>query len=136
MKDKPKVLLVDDDAAFLKVHSLFLERAGYEVLTAQDGRAGLALARGRRPDVAVIDVIMGRPDEGFALARALRADADLAHTKIVVVTAAGKHYRMLFEPDEQWLPVDKVLEKPIAGEDLVAEISGLLPPAKDSEASK
>jgi len=126
MTAKPKVLLVDDDAGFLRATSLVLEQAGYQVLTAQDGRAGLAAAREHRPDVVVVDVIMRRPDEGFALARAIRSDADLAATKMLVLTAAGEHYQMLFEPDEQWLPVAKVLEKPTTGEELIGEISALL----------
>lgn len=126
MAENSKVLLVDDDLGFLKATSLILEEAGYQVFTARDGRAGLAAAREHRPDLVVVDVIMNRPDEGFALARALRADRDLADVKILVLTAVGQHYQMLFEPDEQWLPVDRVLEKPTPGEALVAEIASLL----------
>ena len=69
MAKRPTVLLVDDDVGFLKANSLLLEAAGFEVFTAEDGRAGLAAAREHRPDVIVSDVIMNRPDEGFALAR-------------------------------------------------------------------
>lgn len=133
MTEKPTVLLVDDDVGFLKATSLVLEQAGHLVLTAQDGRTGLAAAREHKPDVVVVDVVMNRPDEGFALARAIRADADLARVKVLVLTAVGQHYQMLFEPDEQWLPVDKVLEKPITGNELVGEISSLLAKAADDE---
>jgi CheY-like chemotaxis protein len=125
------VLLVDDDAGFLTATSLMLEQAGYRVLTAEDGAAGLAAAKEHRPDLVVADVIMNRPDEGFALARAIRADADLADVKVLILTAVGRQYQMLFEPDEQWLPVDKVLEKPTDGNDLVREISALLGEAPD-----
>ena len=45
MTQKPKVLLVDDDVGFLKATSLVLEEAGFCVVTAEDGRAGLAAAR-------------------------------------------------------------------------------------------
>jgi CheY-like chemotaxis protein len=133
MTGKPKVLLVDDDVAFLKATSLLLEQAGYTVFTAEDGRSGLAAAREHKPDVMVVDVIMTRPDEGFALARAIRADAALADVKMLVLTAVGQHYQMLFEPDEQWLPVAKVLEKPTTGDALVGEISALLAEAADDE---
>lgn len=126
MAGKPKVLLVDDDAAFLRATALMLEQAGYEVLTAQDGPSGLATARQHKPEVVILDVIMNRPDEGFALARAIRADAALAHAKLVVLTAVGQRYGMLFEPDDQWLPVDKVLEKPTSGDELAGEIAALL----------
>ena len=123
---KPKVLLVDDDADFLHATSLMLEHAGYQVFTANDGKSGLAAAREHKPDVAILDVIMGRPDAGFVLARALRDDADLAKMKVLMLTAAGEHYQMLFEPDDQWLPVDKVLEKPTAAEKLAEEIAEVL----------
>jgi CheY-like chemotaxis protein len=133
MTPKPKILLVDDDVAFLKATSLMLEHAGYDVLTAADGRSGLAAARQHRPDVVVVDVIMRRPDEGFALARAIRADEDLSQVKMLVLTAAGERYQMLFEPDEQWLPVAKVLEKPTSGNELAREISALLSGAAEGE---
>jgi CheY-like chemotaxis protein len=126
MSDQRRVLLIDDDEGFLNAMSLFLEDAGYEVATALDGPTGLAAAMQRRPDLIVLDVIMRRPDEGFAVARALRAEPGLGDVPILVLTAAGERYQMFFEPDEQWLPVNKVLEKPLAGDDLVREIDALL----------
>ena len=69
MAGKPRILLVDDDVGFLKATSLVLRQAGYDVLTAQDERAGLAAAREHKPQVVVVDVIMTRPDGGFAVKR-------------------------------------------------------------------
>ena len=63
-------------------------------------------------------------------------DADLADVKMLVLTAAGQHYQMLFEPDEQWLPVAKVLEKPTSGKTLVREISRLLGESEGGEEEK
>jgi len=126
MSSKPKVLLVDDDEAFLKAVSLTLANAGFDVVTAQDGRSGLEAARRHNPDVAIVDVIMKRPDEGFVLARAIRGDPGLAETKTLLLTAVGKQYQMLFEPDDQWLPVEKVLEKPVTADELADEIRALL----------
>ncbi len=136
MNDKPLVLLVDDDAGFLAANKLLLEHAGFRVATAEDGRAGLAAARAEKPDVVVIDVMMRRPDEGFALARAIRADRTLAGTKMLVVTAAAQQFQMLFEPDDLWLPVAKVMEKPTAGDELVREVSNLLAVPLSSEGRK
>jgi len=134
MTVKTKVLLVDDDVDFLKATSLMLEHAGYQVYTAEDGQSGLAAAKEHKPDVAVVDVIMKRPDEGFALARAMRDDADLADMKVLILTGVGQHYQMLFEPDDQWLPVAKVLEKPTTADALVNEISAVLTePSSDGE---
>ncbi len=121
-----RVLLVDDDLGLLKALSAMLKHAGYEVVTASDGQSGMAAALKHRPDVAVVDVIMSRPDEGFALARALRAEQLLDDVKVLILTAAASQYGMVFEPDQQWLPVDRVLEKPITGEELIEEIERLL----------
>jgi CheY-like chemotaxis protein len=126
VSDKPKILLVDDDVGFLEANSILLEQAGYTVMTAQDGRAGLAAAREHKPDVVVIDVIMNRPDEGFSLARAIDADPDLAGVEMLIVTGAAQRYQMQFEPDEQWLPVSKVVEKPTTGKELVEEVAALV----------
>jgi len=136
MSDKPLVLLVDDDPGFLTANSLLLEHAGFRVITAESGRAGLAAARANKPDVVVLDVMMERPDEGFILARAIRADRRLAGVKVLVVTAAAQRYQMLFEPDELWLPVTKVIEKPTAGDELVKEIANLLAVPQNSEGRK
>ena len=125
MNREIKVLLIDDDADFLRACSLLLKEAGYTVFTAEDGPAGLAAARDHKPDVAVIDVVMNRPDEGFVLARAIRADANLDGIKLIVMTGAGPRFRMIFEPDELWLPVDKVMEKAAPAEELIEEISRL-----------
>jgi len=133
MAGEPTVLLVDDDVGFLEATSRMLRHAGYEVITAQDGRSGLEAARQHKPDVAIVDVIMKRPDEGFALARAIRSDADLADVKMLLLTAVGRQYQMLFEPDDLWLPVDKVLEKPITGGELAEEIAALLAGSADDE---
>ena len=137
MPRKRQVLLVDDDDDFLKAYSLLLEEAGYAVITASDGSAGLAAAREHRPDVIVTDVIMKRPDEGFVLARAIRADRDLAGIKVIVLTIAAQQYQMLFEPDALWLPVDKVMEKPTTPDELIREIATLLEEAEgETEDSK
>ena len=136
MSDKPLVLLVDDDPGFLTANALLLEHAGFRVITAESGRAGLAAARANKPDVVVLDVMMERPDEGFILARAIRADRRLAGVKVLVVTAAAQRYQMLFEPDELWLPVTKVIEKPTAGDELVKEIANLLAVPQNSEGRK
>jgi CheY-like chemotaxis protein len=119
------VLLIDDDVGFLTANAMLLEAAGFEVHTAVDGPSGLAAALQHRPDVIVLDVMMRRPDEGFVIARALRAEPVLAETKVIVVTAAGERYGMVFEPDDQWLPVAKVMDKPVLGDELVREIQRL-----------
>lgn len=65
-----------------------LEMLSCEVLTAADGAAGLALARSGRPELAFIDIGLARMD-GYAIARALKADGATAQVELVALTGYG-----------------------------------------------
>jgi len=120
------ILLVDDDREFVAAHKLLLQDAGYNVSVAYDGREGLAVARSEKPDLIILDVIMGSPEEGFELCRNLRDDQSLKDTRLLILTAVGEKFQMAFEPDGMWLPADLFLEKPVEPERLIAEVGRLL----------
>jgi DNA-binding response OmpR family regulator len=84
---KPVVLVADDDEDILELLAFRLKREGYQVLVARDGEHALAIARERRPAVAVLDVSMPRLD-GLEVARAIRADE--LDTRIVLLTARAR----------------------------------------------
>lgn len=79
------VLLIDDDDALLMVFAAALQHAGYHVLTAPDGPAGLEMARRNLPDLVLCDINMPGM-EGTAVLRALREDPELAETQFVLMT--------------------------------------------------
>jgi signal transduction histidine kinase/CheY-like chemotaxis protein len=80
------VLAVDDDPLALELLLASLEPAGFDILTADGGAAGLELARQARPDLIVLDLMM--PDfDGFAVIDALRADPEIASIPVVVLTS-------------------------------------------------
>ena len=120
------ILLVDDDQVFVAANKLLLQDAGYSVSVAYDGRSGLELARSSKPDLVILDVIMGTPEEGFELCRRLRADESLKDCRLLMLTAVGQTFQMAFEPDGMWLPADRFLEKPIDPEKFVAEVQAIL----------
>jgi DNA-binding response OmpR family regulator len=120
------ILLIDDDRQFVAVHKLLLQEAGYRVSGAYDGRSGLELARAEKPDLVILDIIMGSPEAGFELCRELRADESLKHSRLLVLSAVGRQFQMAFEPDSLWLPADRFLEKPVDAETLIAEVRGML----------
>jgi CheY-like chemotaxis protein len=70
---RPRVLVVEDDPGVRQLCSVILERAGIEVLEAEDGLRGLERVRADAPDLVVLDVSMPRLD-GFELATKLRCD--------------------------------------------------------------
>jgi PAS domain S-box-containing protein len=82
------VLLADDDLTQRKLGQLALTNAGFEVIVAEDGEAAVRLARERKPDAILSDVLMPRMD-GFAVCKAIRADPNLARVPIVLLSA---HY--------------------------------------------
>ena len=84
---KKKILLVDDEEAFTKVVKLNLDATGkYEVKTENKGARALESARGFKPDLIFLDIVM--PDtEGSEVALQLKNDKDLKSTPIVFLTA-------------------------------------------------
>lgn len=121
-----RILLVDDDREFVAAQRLLLEQAGYQVSAAHDAGSGLELARAEKPDLVILDIIMGTPEEGFELCRDLRADESLSGSRLLVLSAVGQKFQMAFEPDGMWLPADRFLEKPIDPETLIAEVEKIL----------
>ncbi len=79
------VLVVDDDAAQRDLLTRFLEREGFAVQTASDGRIGIELARTLHPRAILLDVMMPQMD-GWSVLGALKADPDLATIPVVMVT--------------------------------------------------
>jgi CheY-like chemotaxis protein len=79
--------VVDDDAAIRLVCRVALELAGFAVVEAVDGEAGLELVRAESPALALVDVMMPRRD-GVSVARALRDDPATAGIPVVLMSAA------------------------------------------------
>ena len=127
---KATVLIVDDDIDFVRANTTVLEAAGFEVLTAHNGREGLQIARENHIDVAVLDVIMDAPDEGFVLARNLRKGEKTKGIPLVMLSSVNEVNRKAGYPfkfsdqdrDEMWLPVDKFLDKPVRPQQLAEAI--------------
>jgi DNA-binding response OmpR family regulator len=86
VSDGPLVLCADDDEDILALVSLRLQRAGFDVATATDGEAAVAIARERRPAVAVLDVMMPRRT-GLEVLMELRSDDALRDTKVILLSA-------------------------------------------------
>jgi phosphoribosyl 1,2-cyclic phosphodiesterase len=84
-----KVLLIDDDQPARQVLGEYLRVRGWDVVEAEDGEMGIQQARKHRPAVVVCDLLMPRCN-GFQVIRAIRAERDLRHCKIIVTS--GRDY--------------------------------------------
>ena len=82
----PSVLIVDDDAVIQLLLRVNFEMDGFEVMTADDGEQGLAMAIDRRPDLMLLDVMMPKMDGYEVLAR-LREDASMSSMPVVLLSA-------------------------------------------------
>jgi CheY-like chemotaxis protein len=131
--DAKTVLLVDDDVDLLEINRITLEAEGFNVLTAENGDQAMRIATTMPVDVAVLDVMMTTPTEGFLLARALRQDDRTKRIPLLMLTsvnagleAQGSSFRFTDrDRDPQWLPVDRFVDKPVKPEDLVTMVRTL-----------
>ncbi|MBI3088595.1 MAG: response regulator [Candidatus Omnitrophica bacterium] len=82
------VLLVDDEMDFLKVAGVRLRQGNYKVLTAQDGQAGLAVARNGHPEVILLDLMMPKMN-GHQVLQALKEDPKTQDIPVIVLSAVG-----------------------------------------------
>lgn len=117
---RPALLLVDDDAVITDGLGSFLERSGYAVRVAADGRAALEAVAERRPDIIVCDVIMPHVD-GREFVRRIRADGDW--TPVILLTQVGESYERSAALDEG---ADDYLGKPFDPHELLSRIRAVL----------
>lgn len=86
---KQRVLIVDDELDMRTYLSTLMETSGYKPIVAGDGTEGLQLARERRPDLIILDIMM--PGKGgIQMYRELKTDANLKHIPVIVVSAIAK----------------------------------------------
>jgi two-component system alkaline phosphatase synthesis response regulator PhoP len=119
-----KVLMIDDDPEFVEAITNILDAKGYDVVSANNGKEGVAKAKAEKPDIILLDVMMTTKSEGFDVAREMHNEEALKGTPIVMLTGIRKEMSLPFgfEPDEDWLPVKGVLEKPVKPEVLLKTI--------------
>ncbi len=126
-----QVLVIDDSPTMLKLAELVLTKAGYRVVTAASGEAGLESAREATPDIVLVDYLM--PDRnGFDVCAALAADPATAFVPIVVMSAKEDE---MAERATLAHNVADTITKPFAPEALLAVISHTLRRSTDDAAA-
>jgi PAS domain S-box-containing protein len=121
--DDNSVLIVNDEPDQLTLMGSLLRKAGYSVLTAEDGVEGLTLARRERPDLVISDVSMPRMG-GLEFCRQIRADSELKTVPILLVSARQKDTESAVAGLRAG--ADDYLEIPFDSARLVAKVSRLL----------
>jgi CheY-like chemotaxis protein len=127
-----KILIIDDDPDIILAVQLTLEAAGYQVIEAHNGVEGLKKVKAESPDLIILDVMMDTTTEGFQVTLKLRSPdpaseyAAFRDIPILMLTAIHSTTPLRFGPDEDYLPVDEFVDKPIDPDNLVKKVASLL----------
>lgn len=123
MKDaKAKVLLVDDEPDILEIVGYNLKNEGYQVFTAENGEEALKIAKKKKPDLIILDVMMPVMD-GIEACEKMRKMPELDDTVITFLTARGEDYSMIAGFD---VGADDYITKPVKPRVLVSKVKSLL----------
>lgn len=117
-----KVLLVDDEPDIIELLKYNLEREGYAVSSASNGREALKVAKAERPDLIVLDIMMPGMD-GVEVCNQLRQQPEFKNTVITFLTARGEDYSQIagFEAG-----ADDFITKPVRPKVFVSKVKALL----------
>ncbi|MBI3163310.1 MAG: response regulator transcription factor [Chloroflexi bacterium] len=114
-----KILVVDDEAEIVRLVRAYLERAGFAVVTASEGRQALAVFRHERPNLVILDLNLPGMD-GLDICRALRRDSDVP---IIMLTARIEETDRLIGLE---LGADDYIVKPFSPREVVARVRTVL----------
>jgi DNA-binding response OmpR family regulator len=115
------ILVVDDEPSIVEVVGLYLEREGYRVTVARDGKAALDAVRRERPDLIVLDLMLPNVD-GLEITRRLRAHGDVA-IPIIMLTAKGEEMDRILGLE---MGADDYVVKPFSPQELVSRVKAIL----------
>ncbi len=117
-----RILVVDDDRDIVRLVRSYLEKAGYQVLTAYDGESALRVLRTEKPQLLILDLML--PDrDGWDVARLVRADFNIAATPIIMLTARVEDNDKIVGLE---IGADDYITKPFNPREVVARVRALL----------
>ncbi|WP_341360974.1 response regulator transcription factor [Georgenia sp. M64] len=116
---RPRVLVIEDEAAIARVVRGYLEREGFEVVVMADGETGVTAARESSPDVVVLDLMLPGID-GLEVCRRLRTFSD---AYVIMLTARTEEIDRLVGLSSG---ADDYVGKPFSAPELVARVKAML----------
>ncbi|MBC2167346.1 response regulator transcription factor [Listeria booriae] len=115
-----KILVVDDESSIVTLLQFNIEKAGFDVVTAEDGKTGYELALAEKPDLIVLDLMLPEMD-GIEVCKQLRQDK--VETPILMLTAKDDELDKIIGLE---LGADDYLTKPFSPREVVARIKAIL----------
>jgi DNA-binding response OmpR family regulator len=89
LSDAKKLVCIEDDLELVDILKIILKHRGFQVFGARSGPEGLETLRRVKPDLVLLDLMMPGMD-GWEVHRQMKADADLCHIPVIIVTADGQ----------------------------------------------
>lgn len=114
-----KILVVDDDAHIVELIKLYLEKEGFTVITANDGKKALEKFKSDSPSILILDVMMPEMD-GWDVCREIRKTSN---TPIIMLTAKGETFDKVLGLE---LGADDYMVKPFETKELIARVKAVL----------
>lgn len=127
-----KILVCDDERHIVRLIQVNLEKQGYQVVTAFDGKEGLEKVRSEKPSLLVLDVMMPYMD-GFEVLKNLRRDSDTESLPVIMLTAKAQD-RDVFEGYSYG--ADMYLTKPFNPQELISFVKRILSNKDDEPGAK
>lgn len=127
-----KILVCDDERHIVRLIQVNLERQGYTVLTAFDGREGLEKIKSEKPDLVVLDVMMPYMD-GFEVLKNIRREPETEALPVIMLTAKAQD-KDVFEGYHYG--ADMYLTKPFNPRELLSFVTRIAQGHKDDSGGK
>lgn len=130
----PHIKIIDDDAEFADNLAVLLRKEDFEITTYDNTEDALGVIIQDMPDLLILDVMFpGSPCAGFDLARIVRQDEKTKQIPIILLTSINQEYDFPLQYsandiDNDWMPVDDFIEKPIDMPKLLRIVRKLLKP--------
>ena len=129
-RERPVIMLVDDDLDFLEMNRHVLEARGYTVLCFSDPEKALERMAQDKPHLVITDLMMNTLDSGFSFSRQMKEDSRFRNIPVVIVTAISSRRALDFMPrtlgELAAMHAEAYFDKPVAPEMLLAKVEELL----------
>ncbi|MEN6391025.1 MAG: response regulator transcription factor [Syntrophomonas sp.] len=129
---KAKILVVDDESHIVELVTFNLEKDGFEVVSAYDGKSGIDVVKLQNPDLIILDIMLPGMD-GLKVCRTLKQDPKYSSIPIIMLTAKAEEFDTVLGLE---MGADDYIKKPFSPKELVARVKARLRALKVLEAEK
>lgn len=129
-----RIEIIDDDVELAENFSLVLKKEGHTVSIRDQVEGALEELLQNKPDLLILDVMFPEnPAGGFDLARKIKQTEEIKDLPIILLTAINQEFPMDFSAkdiDQDWMPVQDFVEKPVNIPDLIEKVNEMLAKGK------